>query len=137
MDNDLVSQKLYASFILRGKTLSPQEVTSYLGITPSKSFMRGEMRTNNKKWPHGYWALESTKFVQSTDLAVHLDWLINQLEIVKTKLIELRKNNEITATISCFWIMSSEHDGLKLSNELIQKAANLMVNIELDIYCPN
>lgn len=137
MDKEIVSQKLYTVFDLRGKTLNPQEITDYLGIQPSRSFMRGEMRTNNKKWPHGYWALESSKFVQSTDLALHLEWLINQLESVKTKLYELVENQQLTATISCFWIMSGEHDGLVLSSELIQQAASLKVPIEFDIYCPD
>lgn len=129
------SKNLYVSLILKGKTLNPQVVTDYLGITPSKSFARGDVRANNKKWPHGYWALESSSFVDSEDLAFHLEWLANKLETVNSEILNLlKKEHDITAKISCFWIFPTGHDTLILSGELVRKLANLDLNVEFDIY---
>jgi len=125
----------YAYFALRGKELDPREVTEFLGVTPSRSFMRGENRTENKKWPHGYWALTSSGQIQSTDFQLHLEWLVNQLEPVKSKIIELQKKENIVGSISCFWILPTQHELLTLSSELLDRIASLKMDILFDIYC--
>jgi hypothetical protein len=127
----------FVSFILIGKDLIPQEITDSLQITPSKSFRRGDLRTETKKWPHGYWALESTNNVASPDLVSHLEWLIKQLEPVKLKLTEVLKGTNIKAEISCFWILSEQHYSLSLSNMLLRRIADFGIEFELDIHCPD
>ncbi len=114
--------------------LNPKAVTDYFLIEPSRSFSRGDIRLNDKKWPHGYWELESSRFVQSEDLIKHLEWLINQVESVKPKFAYLMKNEDIEAIISCFWIMSSGHGAILLSNSLLRRIADLNIDLELDIH---
>jgi hypothetical protein len=127
--------KLYVSFILKGKYLYPQVVTDLLGIEPSKSFARGDLRSGNRKWPHGYWALESSKYVESIDITNHLAWLMNKLEPVESKLIKLLvENPSFVAKISCFWIMSSDHENFTLGEELLARVGRLKLNIDFDIY---
>jgi len=135
MTTDSLLNNPYASFILRSKTLNPQEITSYLGIMPSKSFKRGDIRRDEKKWTHGYWALESSKSVQSIDLILHIEWLTDQLELVKPKLVDLLNDKSIEAKISCFWIMPTGHEDLILSPKLLQKISGLNLSVLLDIYC--
>jgi len=127
----------YASLMFRGKDLEPQRVTEILGIIPSRSFRRGDWRTETKKWPHGYWTLTSSGNVESMDLALHIQWLIDQLEPVQPGLIQLLKEKSISAVLSCFWTLQAGHGGLSLNHHLLDRIATLGLNVELDVYCPD
>jgi hypothetical protein len=120
---------------LKGKYLNPQVVTERLGIKPSKSFARGDVRSGDKKWPHGYWALESSDFVDSTDPAYHFEWLLSKLKTVENELIKiLEEDTSFVAKVSCFWIMSNEHASFTLSDQFLVRAVRLKLNIDFDIY---
>lgn len=135
MVEKLRPRKLYVTFFLKGKFLNPQAVTDRLGIKPSKSFARGDVRSGDKKWPHGYWALESSDFVDSTDPANHFEWLMNKLEMVEKELIKLlEEDTSFIAKVSCFWIMSNEHASFTLSDKLLVTAVRLKLKIDFDIY---
>ena len=126
----------YATLILRGKELNPKDVTDYLGLSPSMSFNRGDWRNETEKWKHSFWSLSSQNMVQSNDLAFHLEWLIKQLEPVKSKFLEILNEKNIKAEISCFWILPSEHENLSLNCQLIKKYTELGLGLNMDIYCP-
>jgi hypothetical protein len=127
----------FASLVIRGKDLVPQEIIDTIGIIPTKSFKRGDIRKGNKTWPHGYWELTSKESVQSSDLSMHLEWLAEQLEPSKTELIRIVSQEGIDAEISCFWILPTSHESLSLSSELILRIAYLGLKINVDIYYPD
>lgn len=131
---DGIPPRIYATFIIRGKDLDPQVVTELLGIAPTRSFKRGDQRTENKKWPHGFWGLTSDERVHSIDLALHIEWVINQLEPVKRDLLEIISESGIDAEISCFWIMPTNHEYLQFGSELLRRLADLSLPLNVDIY---
>ncbi|MBI5842738.1 MAG: DUF4279 domain-containing protein [Chloroflexi bacterium] len=135
MKRNMYVRDPYVSFILRGKDIDPQDITNRLGIKPSRSFKKGDYRSENKKWPHGYWELESTSYIESDNLRSHIEWLIDRLTPVKTDLKKLFQDISIESEISCFWILSKEHAGLELSHQLLNKIVDLGLKLELDIYC--
>jgi len=135
MNENNVNKHLFATFILRGKGLNPQEVTDNLGINPTKSFKRGEWRTSTEKWTRNYWSLTSQEKVQSDDLSNHIEWVIEQFEPVLPKLNEILSNKDVQGEISCFWILPAGHDGLSLNPVLLRKIADLKLILKLDIYC--
>jgi hypothetical protein len=126
---------VFASLVLRGKNIIPQEVTDAIGLNPTKSFKRGDIRKGTKKWPHGYWELTSKETVQSSDLSMHLEWLAEQLEPSKSELIEIVSQGGVDAEISCFWILPTSHESISLSSELLIRIASLGLRINIDIYC--
>ena len=132
--NENVNKHIFATFILRGKGLDPHDVTSSLGISPSRSFKRGDWRTETDKWTINHWSLTSQNVIQSGNLSVHLEWLLDQLEPVNSKLIEILERNGINSEISCFWIFPTEHEEFELSSELMKKIASLDVKLSFDIY---
>ncbi len=132
-----INKHLFATFILRGKGLNPQEVTDSLGVNPSKSFKRGDWRTETERWTRNFWSLTSQDKIQSDDLSTHIEWLLNQFEQVNNKLIEILKRDGVESEISCFWIFPTEHEELEISSELLSRIASLGVNLNFDIYCPD
>lgn len=127
---------VFASLVFRGKDLVPQELTDTIGHNPTKSFKRGDIRKNTKKWPHGYWELTSKETVQSPDLAMHLEWLVDQIELSKTDIIRIVTQGGVDAEISCLWILPTSHESLSLSSDLQIRIASLGLKINIDIYCP-
>jgi hypothetical protein len=128
------SSKVFASFILIGKDLDPGEVSASLGLNPYKSFKRGDWRTETERWKHGYWELCSTDNVSSHDLAIHLEWIVNQLTPTNQILEKLLSKRNIKAKISCFWILESGQSVLNLSLPLIESLSALRINVEMDVY---
>lgn len=134
MAQNVHTTNTYASIILRGKELDPQKITDSIGISPSKSFKRGDKRKNNKVWPHGYWELDSTGFVNSSDLVPHLEWLAERIEPAKLSLSKIIDESGIDAELSCFWILPTNHESLSLNPKLLNKIALLGIKLEFDIY---
>lgn len=132
--NENVNKHIFATFILRGNGLDPHDVTSSLGITPSKSFQRGDWRTETEKWTRNFWSLTSQNEVQSDDLSVHIEWLLDQFEPMNNKLIEILERIGIESEISCFWIFPTEHVEFELSSELMKRVATLGVKLSFDMY---
>ena len=135
MSGNELTNMVFTTLVIRGKNLVPQEVTEVIGIVPTKSFKRGDIRNGDKKWPHGYWELESKNFVESVDLAVHLEWLAAKLEPSKAELVKLIGQEGIDAELSCFWILPSSYESLSLSADLLRCLASLGVRIQFDVYC--
>lgn len=136
MDNSKKNNWTFASLIIRGKNPNLEEFIKRINISPTKHFQRGDIRKNLKKWPHGYWELNSKEFVDSTDLAKHLEWLVEQFESINIILIELANQPEIDVEISCFWVLPSTNSNLNLSSHLLSKLASLGLQVNLDIFSP-
>jgi len=126
--------RVFISFILTGKDLDPNEVSVSLGLHPYKSFKSGDMRTETERWKHGYWEICSAEDVDSPDLAIHLEWIVDQLTPINQALQKLLSAQNMKAEISCFWILDSGQSVLTLSPLLIERLSELGVVIELDIY---
>ena len=112
------SEYVYATLILRGKGLDPQAITDSLGLNPSMSFNKGDYRNETDRWNHNYWSLTSQGKIQSDDLTSHIEWLMKEIEPIKTKLIDNLNNKNIQAEISCFWILPSEHEYINLDFDM-------------------
>jgi hypothetical protein len=126
---------IYATLILRGNGLNPQEVTESLGLSPSMSFKRGDWRNEKDQWKHNFWSLSSQHKIHSSNLATYLEWLLNQLEPIKPSFLEILNKKEIEAEISCFWIFPNNHDNLVLGPELIRKVTELGLGLSIEFYC--
>ena len=129
----------YATFILRGKGLNPQEVTKSLNIHPSKSFQRGDYRTETDRWKHNFWSFDSKGEVRSEDLSAHIQWLLDQLNPVKDKLVDILKGKDVVAVseISCLWTLPTSHEGLVLSDEMIGQMASMGIKLNIEVYGPD
>ncbi len=127
---------IYATFYLWGKGFDPQEVTESLELLPTRSHKIGDWRNESKldRWKHSYWSLSSKEEVKSSNLATHIEWIINKIEQSKSRLLDILNRDHIKAEISCFWILPSDHEYLNISSELLKKIAELNLNMEIDIY---
>src|SRR5437867_8358111 len=96
-------------------------------------FRKGDRRGESKVWPHGYWELSSQDIVKTTDLAVHIEWLLDILETARAPLAALTKG-DVKASISCFIESLSGHGGPAFSPMLLGRIASFELELILDIY---
>ena len=132
--------RLYVSFTFTGKDLIPDDITAKLGINPSYSFKRGDIKINSKGEQqvrkHSRWSLDSdNKGLPPNDPIPHFEWLLSIFEPVQEKLKEVLVNENIKARLSCFWITPDGRINVEVKPELLARLASLNVRIWFDIYC--
>lgn len=133
MSDNPNANRVYATLRLWGKALDPDRVTRLLHLTPSAYHRLGTPRGKKGIWPHAYWEIDSENQVVSTDLALHIEWLLNQIEPVQADFMALRAT-EIHADIFCFWESLTGHGGPVFSPLLLRRIAALNLTLGLDIY---
>ena len=135
LENDYENEA-HATFRIMGETLDPDEVTRLLGIEPSFARRKGD-KFGNPKRPvtsrTGIWALESEKSVISSDLELHLDFLLSSLGS-KASILRKLVQEGLEADIFCFWMSGTGRGGPMLGADTIRRIADLGVILDFDFY---
>jgi hypothetical protein len=109
------------------------ELTEKLGIQPSRTQVKGQVRNDRvRNWPIA-WFLESKEIVASKEVRRHIDWLLEQLKD-KSEVIKELQANGAEIHLSCFWGSAVGHGGPMLDPEILKKVASLNIGIAFDIY---
>ncbi len=138
-----VYDRAHASFRVFGPTLDPLDVTLALKLPPDYVHRNGEprlVRTRagriEERAPHrmGMWLMSSRECVTSPRLAVHLEWLLDQLEPLAAALVSLRTDGITTDFFCCS--SGSSPDPPPMPRVIRQRAAALGITIEIDHHGP-
>lgn len=105
--------RVFASLGFVGNRLQPQHVTDILGVSPTKSWRKGELFRPGPRSPEivartGTWWLSTEGLVTSHDLDVHLAFLVALILPEGdgdrlARLQELMRDESAVAHIGCFW----------------------------------
>jgi Domain of unknown function (DUF4279) len=128
--------RTWATLRISGDRLDPDNVTTRLGIAPSRSHKAGDRHGEQGRmiWKHGQWSLTSQGVIESTDLELHIEWLLDRIEPMHEKLQEITQQPDVTADIFCFWESESVNAGIDLAPSLMGRVASLRLSLGLDIY---
>jgi hypothetical protein len=125
-----------------GESLDPLSVTLALRLPPDHMHRDGEprlVRTKSGKVeersPHrgGLWSMSSEKWVQSSRLAVHLEWLLDQLEPKAEGVTQLLSQG-IDADFFCF-SQGTMPTLPPVPRSLRSRIEGLGVKLDIDHYC--
>jgi hypothetical protein len=126
----------FASLRLYGDFLIPDEINRLLQIEPSDSATKGTEITgapgHSRKAPTGRWILSTERNVQSTNLELHIEWILERLETIDIQVEKLPGVER--ADIFCYWNSASGHGGPEFSPELMGRLARSGLALGLDIY---
>jgi hypothetical protein len=132
-------ERTYGTLCILGGDMDPHEVTSLLGIQPSKSQIAGESRVSRSS-PIVYklsgWFLSTDEHVNSKDSRDHIDWILNNL-VGKDKAIAEIHQRGWDACLSFYWASLSGHGGPTLSPPQMRRLADLSLEIWFDCYFLN
>lgn len=132
-------EKTYGTLCITGSDMNPLEVTSLLGIHPSKSQTSGETRASrngpilNKL---SGWFLSTKDHVNSQDSRDHIDWILKTL-VGKDHAIAAIHQRGWQAILSFYWLSFSGHGGPTLSPPQMRRLADLGLEISFDCYFLN
>lgn len=95
--------------------LQPDLVTSSLGLEPTRTQRRGDVRSPRSARTHAYsgWFLESAAHVDSRDARRHLDWLLVQLQGASVAIQALKAQGHLV-DICIRWDSAHAHGGRPL-----------------------
>lgn len=139
MIDDEIINGIYVRFFIRGQDLDPDEITKNLGISPAYKFKPGDRHGENNQSirKQGFWSITSGRQVKSTDLELHLEWILSQLEAVKSQLESILSNKELHAQITCvFNLFTLEWDDW-LKPEMLKRITDLNIFLGISVYCLN
>ena len=130
-------ERTLATLRIYGDDLDPQSITRRLGLQPSDSQRRGEIkagiRGRQRTVKVGGWFLSSEDHVQSKDLRRHLDWLLDRLLPAKEEILELQEEDAIKMGVNCIWWSESGQGGPTLWPEQMQCLAGLNLECGFDV----
>lgn len=138
-----VYDRAYASVRFCGDSLDPLTVTLALRLPADHVHRHGEPRlTRTRKgivkeydpYRGGMWWMSSERWVSSPRLAVHLEWLLEQLEPRADAVAALRRDG-VEANFFCFSSGSTSQPP-SLPRLIRNRAAALGIAIVIDHYGP-
>jgi hypothetical protein len=95
-----MSNQAEVYFRLSGDDIDPNEVTSYLGLTPSESKRKGEGGRYNPKLEYSYWKFSSGKKLDDIiDVYEMASRLVAQLSPATERIIEISAKYKLTACL--------------------------------------
>ncbi|NOH02419.1 MAG: DUF4279 domain-containing protein [Chloroflexi bacterium] len=137
MTNSNRTRDCYASLIFRGKDLNPRDLSRELGVTPTRSFQKGDIRgQGDKKWPHGFWELETPNDLKFGDLSDHLSWLLNLIYPRRLQIMEYldKTFGKVDVEISCYLYLVKSNTSVLLNPQLLRQIADMGIATIVDIY---
>jgi hypothetical protein len=127
-----------ASLGIYGEPLDLEEITGRLGLAPTSSGRKGEIRSSTrvKNLPptrNSFWLLASP-LPDFEPLQEHLSWLFEQLEPKRRTLEELAK--QYTAKFICGFSSENGQGGCTFDPRLLSRLNSFGLPLVLDLYPP-
>lgn len=131
------SNNIYIRFFIKGEDIDPDEISHMLGIIPAYKYKRGDLHGKNNQMVRkkGLWSISSSENVDSSDLQLHIEWLLALLEPVKIQLKSIISTPEVYAEISCIFNLFSIEWDSRLEPSLLDRIAALNIKFGISIYC--
>ncbi len=123
MKRDYFINKSYVNFKVISKEISPDEISIKLGISPDKSFLKGETSVSKHSGSvitkiHNLWSISSKTIISEEEsISPHLKYLKSRLEGKSEVLKELKDDTRFELS---FWVWIETDNagiGLDLSEE--------------------
>jgi hypothetical protein len=129
-----MESEVYAYFLLIGADFQPDEITAQVGITPTKTWMKGDLRSPGAVVRHqenGWMVL--SKLDRSADLEEHIKSVLEQLQPswdILQKLCLLHSAE--FACVVCTY--GGDRPAIHFDREVIKQVNELNSTIDVDLY---
>lgn len=128
-----MNSEVYAEFSLRGTDLNPEEVTSKLGIQPTKTWLKDELISPKARirYQQNGWKLRS-HLETSDDLGEHFHTVLEQFKQSWLPLVELCSIYE--AEFCGVIYTSGERPAIHFDKDILKAVLQLNAEIDVDLY---
>jgi hypothetical protein len=131
------SERAFATFRVAGDKLDPDELTKLLGIHPTLAYAKGQRYSTGPHSPDlkgrtGVWFVSTDHQVQSSRLADHIRWLLDEVEPHKTQLKRFIDQEGLHAVVTCFWHGPSGSKPPVISAQTLKSIESVPAKLEVD-----
>lgn len=126
----------FAELRIYGHDLDPEEITATLGLQPTTSQKRGELKTgrfSTRTTPIGGWFLSSEGVIHSKDVRDHLAWLLRLIAPKSDQLRLLQDRDDTRMSVDCIWWSAHATGGPALWPEQMRVLSELNLECSFDI----
>jgi hypothetical protein len=146
MGKDSFSNTIYCEFIIISESVPPEEITSYLGISPHRSFKKGETHRSEHSGslitrPHHLWAIMSKATIsEEQDINPHILYIKSLLHDKIDLLSKLKGDARLEASLWLWFRTEDAGIGIDLlESEMvfmnkIAKRLHVSVITESEVY---
>lgn len=128
-----MSIEMHAELLLTSPCFNPPEVTARLGISPDRTWIKGDsVQGTGAKRPHCGWCL-STAADAGPDLELHVKALLARLLPVKHKFLQLRQQLGMVSELSCVVYVGDETPSVSFDAQTLEDLATLKVSLDIDL----
>ncbi|MBE9012942.1 DUF4279 domain-containing protein [Pseudanabaenaceae cyanobacterium LEGE 13415] len=128
-----MNAEMYAEFSLTGIDLNPEDVTSKVGIQPTKTWLKDELISSKAqiRYQQSGWKLRSYS-TTSDDLSEHFHIVLEQLKQGWQPLVELCSiyDAEFCGVI----YTSGDRPAIHFDKEILKAVLQLNAEIDVDLY---
>jgi hypothetical protein len=125
-------KETYSTLRIYSDSTDPDTITKTLGLTPTKSFVKGEFDGNGRRRKFHAWFLSTQNLSDSRDTRYHMDVLITALE-GKTDAIQELQARGCDLDISSYWV-SEGQGGPEITPAQMLKLGAMGLRVWWDIY---
>lgn len=122
--------------VIYSEAVSPSELTSRLGIEPTKKTEKGPKLGKESgalmQIPRHVWQLSSESNVSTMELASHLDWLLERLMPIHQQLAALRENERAECVLSGIVWTSGTSAHVRIATRHMEALVTLRLNLQLE-----
>lgn len=127
--------KILASIVFTGDDFDPEEITSYIGLKPSKIWYKGEKIQNSaiKRKKNG-WLLSTGREI-SLDLDIQIREITDSIKPHISKIIEICQKFNLETELSCaIYIEDDKIPSIHFEKDILKIISDLKAEIDIDIY---
>jgi len=122
--------RTYATLLVYPGERHPDEITSLLGVSPSRTSVAGEASPSRVNG----WFISSQGVIGSKDSRRHIDWLLDQISAVENRFKELLSHDGVRAEVRCFWESRSGNGGPIISPAQMSRLVQLDLSVSWDVW---
>ncbi|MEW6025780.1 MAG: DUF4279 domain-containing protein [Planctomycetota bacterium] len=133
--------KFYIEFSFRGDDFSPEEITTSLGITPSRTWKKGDRRTpknaNTKVvCKNNGWVIRTEeKTDENNNMEEQIELLLARLTPLAYKIKEICSNNKKIEAIFCCVLYAIEaNPQVYFKSMIVRQISDMGASIWFDVY---
>ncbi|MGV8039478.1 MAG: DUF4279 domain-containing protein [Thermoanaerobaculaceae bacterium] len=123
------------SLRVTGEGLIPSEVSARVGLSPDRSFARGDQfdsRQGARRRSSAVWAIDSRDHVSSADIAQHAKWILQVLQPARSGIEEIKEDPSFRVSLGVWWEPESGQGGFTLKASTVSALCDFCN--EVDFY---
>jgi hypothetical protein len=125
--------KTHLSWVITSASLVPETISKQLGISPSRSFKKGDPGPGPSGWPKYPWGLWawSTEVMPTNEVENHVERLLEVFEPKADQISDFLADPKFTVTIRIDWDANYPTGGYRLPALTVQRLSKLCNHVDI------